>query len=242
MSDLQNVERLDPYLAERRMLSERYGPQELWHVADAWPLYVGIGNLTRCLTLYDAFRQAQNVPGDIVEFGTWRGATLMLWAKLLAVCDPLGHRRVHGFDRWSVGFEQAQWTPKDLLMVAHRYAGTYAGDLGVIEDMVRLYGLGDRVVLHRGLIEATWPEARKAIPRVALALLDVDLYEPTAAALDGLHERLSQGAIIVADEYGHPDWPGETMAVDEFLDAHAGQYQVSSVRNTAQPTLRLVRR
>jgi len=30
-------------------------------------------------------------------------------------------------------------------------------------------------------------------------------------------ERISRGGILIFDEYGIPDWPGETAAVDEFV-------------------------
>jgi hypothetical protein len=32
-----------------------------------------------------------------------------------------------------------------------------------------------------------------------------------------LWPRLSRGGIALFDEYGIPDWPGETRAVDEFF-------------------------
>ncbi|MCA4916759.1 MAG: macrocin-O-methyltransferase, partial [Phenylobacterium sp.] len=46
---------------------------------------------------------------------------------------------------------------------------------------------------------------------------DCDLYAPTKAALEALWPKVSRGGVVLFDEYGIPDWPGETQAVDEFL-------------------------
>ena len=51
--------------------------------------------------------------------------------------------------------------------------------------------------------------------RVALLHLDMDVYEPTRAALELLWDRLVKGGIVVVDDYNAVG--GATRAVDEFL-------------------------
>lgn len=230
------------YLRRRAAYATAAQRPDLWPTVDRWPLYVGLGNLARTLVLQEALLETLRTPGDIVEFGAWHGATTLLWAKLLTLWAPGTSKRVHAFDRWEGGFEPAQWTAADAPHAAPQYAGTYRGELDVLQQMLDLYDLTERVVLHQGLIEGTWPCARTSIARVSLVLLDVDLYAPTRAALDGLHERTVPGTLILADEYGHPDWPGETAAVDEFLSAHPGAYEVRGVTQATQPTLVLRRK
>ena len=52
------------------------------------------------------------------------------------------------------------------------------------------------------------------------AHFDCDTYVPTKTGLDYLYPLLSRGGVMIFDEYGIPDWPGETKAVDEFLQLH----------------------
>lgn len=235
---------MDDYLERRQKLATRYGDQSLWKVIDPWPLYVGIQNLGRNIALMETIRQTVRVPGDVLEFGAWHGATTLLFAKMLQLVDPHGIKVVHAFDIWEGGFELARWRAQDNPDVATQYAGTYAGDLGVILDMLRLYRLEAAVELHRGRIEETWPQFRDARPaqRVSVALMDVDLYEPTKAALQGLHERMSVGGFIVFDEYGFADWPGETQAADEFMAAHPSAYETITNAASPQPSLLLRRK
>jgi hypothetical protein len=49
--------------------------------------------------------------------------------------------------------------------------------------------------------------------RYRLLHLDLDLYAPTAGALDYFWPRLAPGAYVVCDDYG---WPGGRRAIDEF--------------------------
>src|ERR1035438_7201264 len=55
--------------------------------------------------------------------------------------------------------------------------------------------------------------------RIALLNLDVDLYAPTKVALETLYPLVLKGGIVVFDEYGWEQWPGESRAVDEYFGA-----------------------
>ena len=52
---------------------------------------------------------------------------------------------------------------------------------------------------------------------MSLLFLDMDLYEPTRAALQHFLPRMPKGAVIAFDELDNPIWPGETKAVLEML-------------------------
>ena len=86
------------YLSQRAALSDKYGQRDVWSVADHWPLYVGMSNLSRFMAISDLLRQSLNVPGHVAEFGSWRGANLMFLAKLLQIYDGLGQKTCHCFD------------------------------------------------------------------------------------------------------------------------------------------------
>jgi hypothetical protein len=44
--------------------------------------------------------------------------------------------------------------------------------------------------------------------------VDMDIYEPTRAALEFFYKRMNEGGVFVVDDYGH--LKGVTKAVDEF--------------------------
>ena len=221
------------YLARRKRFSSKYGKQELWSVVDQWPLYCGIGNLARNLAVVDLLRGVLQVPGHVAEFGTWQGANLLFLAKLLYILDPNGAKQVHGFD----SFEGLQtFTEKDG--VARGTRGSYKGSLARLKDLIALYGLGDDIVIHKGEIQKTLPKALTMAPELTFSLVycDVDLYEPTKLILDRLHPRLSKHGIFVLDQWNLEKFPGETVAVREFLDEHGAGYNIEHVANSRQPS------
>jgi len=52
--------------------------------------------------------------------------------------------------------------------------------------------------------------------RIAMAHIDLDLYQSISDALAFIWPRLSNGGFIVFDDYGHPTCPGARAAVDGF--------------------------
>ena len=47
--------------------------------------------------------------------------------------------------------------------------------------------------------------------------VDLDLYEPTRAALAYAYDRMSPGGLVLCDGYGFATCPGARQAVDEFM-------------------------
>lgn len=227
------------YLAERKALSQELGPRELWSVVDHWPLYCGVGNLSRFIAISDLLRGVSHIPGHVAEFGSWKGANLMFMTKLLRIFDPHGSKTVHSFD----SFEGlTQFSAADSDATAQR--GRYAGNLAELEALIGLYRLQDDITIHKGYIEKTLPELLSKDTGLSFSFVycDTDLYESTRVILDSLHDRLSAGGVFVFDEWNHPTYPGETVAVREFLEAHPQQYTMEHVAHARQPSLALRKR
>lgn len=188
------------YLARRSDLAARMPTPDLWTVADHWPLYAGIGNIGRYIAISDLLRTTLNVPGDVAEFGTWRGATLMLLAKLLRIHDPHGPKVVHCFDTFE---GLGAFAEQDGTAVAD--AGRYRGDLDVIRAFIDLYELGDDIDIHQGLIEEEVPKLLAERPELSFSFVycDTDLYESTMTILNHVAARVMPGDVIVFDEWNH---------------------------------------
>lgn len=224
----------EKYLAVRKELSEKYGPRELWSVADHWQLYAGIGNLARSLAIADLVKSTLDVPGHIAEFGSWRGSNLLYMTKLLRIWDPHGCKQVHCFDGF-LGL--STFTAEDAH--ATDQAGAYKGSLEEMEDVIALYEMQDDIEIHQGLVQDTLVPllAQRTELSFSLVYVDVDLYEPTKLILDRMHERLQIGGIFVLDEWNYQSYPGETVAVRDFLAEHGEAYQSEHVRGARQPSL-----
>ncbi|MCK5082501.1 MAG: class I SAM-dependent methyltransferase [Candidatus Omnitrophica bacterium] len=224
------------YLKERKDVSNKHGLQELWEVIDQWPLYCGISNLARFLSIANILKDTINIPGHIAEFGSWKGANLLFMAKLLRIYDHLGPKAVYCFDSFEGlnAFDKKDGRGKEG-------KGRYAGNLGRIKDIIKLYEMSDDIVIHKGLIEDTLPRVLKENKALTFSLVycDTDLYKSTQTILTHIHPRLAKGGVMVFDEWNCDSFPGEGVAVNEFLEKMGNKYKVESVPLTRQPSLLL---
>ncbi|MFS4461114.1 TylF/MycF/NovP-related O-methyltransferase [Bdellovibrio sp. HCB2-146] len=224
------------YLKSRKEFSQKYGERELWSVMDHWPLYAGINNLSRTLSIYELLKSTLNVPGHIAEFGSWRGANLLFMAKVLKIFNSHGSKQVHCFD----SFEGlTAFSPQDY--EANKLQGKYKGSLQELTDIIKLYDLWDDIIIHKGLIENTLETFVKEHPATSFSFIycDTDLYDSTKTILKYLHPRLMKGGMFVFDEWNHDKFPGEGVAANEFLMEFSDYYEPISIQTARQPSLAL---
>jgi predicted O-methyltransferase YrrM len=104
--------------------------------------------------------------------------------------------------------------------------------------MINLSELDDDIVIHKGDILKTLPDVLKNEGlSFSFVYCDTDLYAPIRLILDSLHPRLSKGGIIAMDEWNYDKWPGEAIAVREFMEHHGESYEMCHVNNARQPSL-----
>jgi hypothetical protein len=191
-----------------------------------FPRFVPRQSLSLFLARQEAFRQALDVQGSIVECGVFFGGGLFTWAQLSAIFEPANHlRKIIGFDSFS-GFPAIGDTDLAPGEAAGRFKrkGAYAyGAVAELQASMRLYDL-NRSIGHVRRIEIVCGDATQTIPDyvrqnehlvVALLHLDFDLYDPTRCAIETFLPRMPRGAILAFDELNQREWPGETRAVLE---------------------------
>lgn len=172
-------------------------------VGQDWPLrgltMVGLERLDDLQTVVERVLR-DDVPGDVIEAGSWRGgAAILMRATLDAhgaedrtvwVCDSFA-----GFpepDREAFPAEDPKLDPL-----------TDIDFLAVSEDEVRAnfarFGLERGVELVPGFFEDTLPHLEGG--PLAVVRLDADTYGATWLALESLYPRLSTGGYLVVDDY-----------------------------------------
>lgn len=166
------------------------------------------------------------IEGDVVECGVWRGGSMMAVAKSLSKFGDQS-RHLHLFDTFSgmsepteedvsVGGEMAD----DLMKVESKDDPTSVWCVSPLEDVqnnMRQTGYpDDKVHFHKGMVEETIPQ--NAPEKISLLRLDTDWYESTRHEMEHLFPRLTDGGVLIIDDYGH--WEGARRAVDEYLQQH----------------------
>lgn len=226
------------YFEARNRFASEYSDASLWFVADNWPLFAGIVNIGRFLSIYDLVKKVIDLPGHFCELGCWNGTNLVYLAKIVSILKPQSYTEVIGFD-WFQGLK-ASSINKEKDTADEGIEGEFKGNIELLEDVIRLYDLDEFVRLVKGDVVETIPaflQARKDI-RFSFIYVDLDLYSPVKVGIELLYSRLLKGGVMVFDEYNLEDWPGETSAVHDVLGSDV---KVHAVPFTRQPTAYIVK-
>jgi len=173
---------------------------------------VGLENIQYCVE--DVLQN--EVPGDLIEAGVWRGgAALFMRGVLAAHGDP-------GRIVWAADSFAGLPSPEQSRHKEDEQDGDWAKQswlavpLDVVKRNFARYGLlDDRVRFLVGWFHDTLPNA--PFDELSVIRLDGDMYGSTMDGLRFLYPKLSVGGYVIVDDY----WlPGCRSAVDAFRAEH----------------------
>lgn len=166
-----------------------------------------------------------NIKGDFVECGVWRGGSAMLIAKTLNYNNE-NTRKIFLYDTFE-GMSEPTEIDKDLLggeakiqlqdiIKSNKDSNwCYSSIDEVRENLIRTNYPINNFQLIKGKVEDTLPGIM--LPdSISLLRLDTDFYESTLHELKHLYPLLSKNGVLIIDDYGH--WQGCKQAVDEYFD------------------------
>ena len=177
--------------------------------------------------LYSAMQYVikNDIQGDFVECGVWKGGSSLLIAKCLKL-HGITDRKIYMYDTYE-GMPPPTEHDKDFTgttaeeqlegaSIEHQASvWCYSSFDEVKENMAQAGFPADQIIMVKGKVEDTIPET---IPQGNLALLrlDTDWYESTYHELKYLYPKLNPNGILILDDYGH--WAGARKAVDEYFE------------------------
>lgn len=199
-------------------------------------MYMRSGSLAKLLFLNEIYQKIIDIPGSILEFGIWMGASTITFENLRAVYEPYNYqRRIVAFDTFqgycgiSGADVRSELIEEGVYTVSENYE-KYLGELLAYHEQENVMSHVKKHVLIKGDAGITCPAYLNDNSHllVALAYFDMALYEPTLKCLKAIEPRLIKGSVLVFDELCHPDYPGETKAVLEVMGSR--NYKINRSR------------
>jgi hypothetical protein len=192
---MREEEQSNPEMAEKLEI-RRLG----WDWPDEAETMIGLVRL-------DAIQQCcetvlkDNVPGDLMEAGVWRGGAVILMRGVLAAYG-VQDRKVWVADSFQ-GLPPAD---------GRDFTQDLTGDLSEHEELAvsleqvksnfsRYDLLDDQVEFLEGWFKDTLPAA--PIDALSVLRLDGDYYESTIQTLEALYDKVSVGGFVLVDDYLH---------------------------------------
>lgn len=163
------------------------------------------------------------ITGDVVECGVWRGGSMLAIAEVLMDLNDTT-RKLYLYDTFE-GMPKP--TEHDKNFADKKAEDMLLPNADKNEDWIWAYSPLDTVKqtmllsnypqnkLHfiKGKVEDTIPSVMPE--NICLLRLDTDWYESTKHELVHLFPRLVKGGVLIIDDYGF--WKGARQAVDEYL-------------------------
>ena len=200
--------------------------------------------MTTVESLYYTYRSVKhvvenNIPGDFIECGVWKGGNTMMVALTLMKLK-ITDRRIFLYDTFE---GMSAPTEKDISYKDEdakvEWSESQKGDhnewcYSSLEEVKQnLYSTGypkDNLVFVKGKVEDTIPGT---IPNeIAILRLDTDWFESTYHELNHLYPLLIKGGFLIIDDYGY--WKGAREAVDKYFKDNDVKIFMNRLDNSAR--------
>lgn len=191
-------------------------PSKKWEYENGFYLTCETNRIGKFLNHLEIYKLILGLPGEILEFGVFKGTSLVRLLTFRSLLESDYSRKVTGFDVFGQ-FPRDQDLESDRKFVEN-FEGTAGYGISKEELEMHLDNKGFKnYELIKGDIIETLPRFLDSNPslRISLLHIDVDVYKPTKVILESLWDKLVTGGILMLDDYGTVE--GETKAVDEFF-------------------------
>ena len=191
--------------------------ERAWEYENNFYLSCKTARMGKLFAHYELFQMSLDVPGDLVECGVFKGASLVRFAMMRELFGTPEGKKIVGFDAFGAFPETDFEADKPFRAAFIEGSGESGIGVAQLEKVLAHKGIGRNIELVAGDVRQTVPDYVRKHPEMRISLLniDTDVYEPAVTILRELYPRIVPGGILVLDDYGV--FPGETAAVDEFF-------------------------
>jgi len=165
-----------------------------------------------------------DIPGDFVECGVWRGGSTMLIAYTLLELN-ISNRKIYLYDTFEgmakpteldCGLSDEKIRALDNWKKEQKkdYNNWCYASLSEVKNNLALTKYPkNNLIFVKGKVEETIPATMPS--KISILRLDTDWYESTKHELIHLYPLLSKNGVLIIDDYG--SWAGSKRAVDEYF-------------------------
>ena len=193
---------------------------DYWEFENGYHFFSDISRIGKLLTQYELYKAIVNVPGDLVEFGVYKGCSAIRLATFRDLVENQSKRKIYLFDAFGE-------FPRDNFSLDSdsKYVDRFEQQGGNGLSHSDIY----TIFKHKNIsnVECIKGDVFDTVPnflmnnkhlRFAYAHLDLDVYEPTKLCLELLWPCMSPGGLIVFDDFN--GFEGATRAIEEFISSH----------------------
>ena len=186
---------------------------------------ISLTSLPNKWSLYQSlsYIKENNIEGDIVETGVFKGANLVLINDFLNKFDI--DKKIYAYDTF-----QGQPKPSNLDFdykgnsMIKKFSNLDKKDtnsvycsLENVKKNIEKYSNNNlnKIIFIKGKVEETLNYEKNVPSKISLLRLDTDFYDSIKKSLEVLYPKLIKGGVLIIDDYGH--FKGAKIAVDNYF-------------------------
>ena len=169
-----------------------------------------------------------NVDGDFVECGVWKGGNLIMFQKYIEKYTL--NKKIYAYDTFEGMSEPAEidktfegesaslQLDKLEKKKVDRKKNILVADCSLeeVKNNLKKYTTRTNLTYIKGKVEDTLINKKNLPNKISILRLDTDWYSSTKKELEILYPLLEKNGILYIDDYGY--WQGARKAVDEFFE------------------------
>jgi hypothetical protein len=188
---------------------------KVWNAENIYFLHSKTSRLAKFIYHYEIYKKIVDIPGDILEFGVFKGASFSRFLSFRKILENQDSRKIIGFDDF--GKFTVKGNNQDKIF-AKQFTKTFGNgiDSKILEKVLKKNN-HDNFELIKGDVIKTLPLFLKKNKgcKIALLHLDLDIFRPTKFVIENLFNKMQKNGIILIDDYGEIE--GATKAIDFFF-------------------------
>lgn len=189
--------------------------KDIWEAENIFYLKSDFTRISKFVYHYEIYKKIINIPGSILEFGVFKGASFSRFLSFRKILENENSREIVGFDDFGLFTSKGNKDDKNFAKKFIREVGPGINKKD-LEDI--LHGNNHtNFQLIKGDVIKTLPkylENNKHL-KISLLHLDLDIFRPTNFVLKKLYQKIVKGGLILIDDYAEIN--GATKAVDRFF-------------------------
>lgn len=188
--------------------------KNIWDIENYFYFASNPFRLKKIILHYEIFKKSKNIDGAIIECGVFKAVSLIRFLNFRDLLNLEKKKKLFGFDVFGNFPDQINKRDNDFAKGHNKKLGKGINFTKLQKNLTNKF---KNFELIKGKVEKTIPNFLKKNSKLKISFLhlDLDVYEPTKYVLDNLFERVSNGGIILVDDYSRTY--GATKAIDEFI-------------------------
>jgi len=189
--------------------------KKVWEAENVFYLNAKTSRISKFVYHYEIYKKIIDIPGDILEFGVFKGASFSRLLAFRKILENQDSRKIVGFDDFGSFTVKGSKEDKQFAKEFNKVLGKGANK-EELEKKLKKNG-HKNFELIKGDVVKTLPvylNKNKGF-KISLLHLDLDILRPTKFVLEQLFRRMQKNGIILLDDYA--EIYGATKAVDDFF-------------------------